>query len=68
MNNYIYCYPSFLSNLDTFIMSKRPFKNKFITYYPHESTILVKLVKKNMNKRLLVVVLFKFIRGYQYLQ
>ena len=46
MNNYIYCYPSFLSNLDTFIMSKRPFKNKFITYYPHESTILVKLVKK----------------------
>lgn len=47
MNNYIYCYPSFLSNLDTFIMSKRPFKNKFITYYPHESTILVKLVKKN---------------------
>ena len=51
MNNkrYIYCYTSYVSNIDSFIMSKRPFNHKTMTYYPNETTILLKIVKENNN-------------------
>ena len=41
-NTYVYCYSSFIPQKNTVIVSKRPFANKFITYYPHEETILLK--------------------------
>lgn len=47
-NKYIYCYISFIPNINTFIMSKRDITAKYLTDYPNEMTISVKLKKKIM--------------------
>ena len=41
--NYIYCYLSFVANINTFIMSKRPQQCKFSTHYPCEVTVSAEL-------------------------